>query len=283
MDHTAADSPDSIKPRPVGRFRWTALAVWLPACLVEGALLAWLAAIVERHRAPVLLFSLLVGVALGVTLAAMMRLCQVGHRPTILLGTLLGASVAVAGQHYLSFRAAYREARQDARAYELAKLALGNQVLGQMPVPPSSFIEFMRWRAARGFPFCQYHVRGPAVWLIWSVDWLLVLAAAAVMVVPALGRPYCDRCRSWYATTRRGRLDPAAARQVAALAGAELPDGSIATHYRLVACHSGCGPTGLLLRWERPSGDRLTAESWLDADRRNRVVEALDRATDTQS
>jgi hypothetical protein len=213
----------------------------------------------------------------------MSRVCQVGNRPTVLLGTVLAALAAVVSQHYVGYCLAYREALKDAQTYRLARLAFQDEVLGEMPVPPGGFLEFLRWRAARGFQLLGRNVRGPLVWLVWTADAVLVLAAALALVVPALKRPYCDRCRSWFGTTRRGRIDPATARTLAALVEAELPDEIASARYRILACQAGCGPTGMELRCARADGARSSARVWLDAERRSHVVRALDQGTSQRS
>lgn len=187
------DDPSSAGAAVVAEFRWLRLACWLPASLVHGAAVAWLATVAEAFRAPVLLFSVLVGLVLGATLVGSMRLCQVGNRPTILLGTLLAVSATVLGQHYIGYRTASDQARQDAVTYQRAKQVLGEKFQGRIPVPPQGFGEYLRWRAARGFDVLGRRARGLAVWLIWGLDGLLVLAATVLLVAPALRQPYCNR------------------------------------------------------------------------------------------
>jgi len=277
METERQDTLESPSPPAPGRFRGAQLLFWVPACLVHGGAVAWAAVLVERFRAPVLLFSLLVGVVLGTTLVGAIRLFQVGNRPTILLGTVLAALVSVVGQHYLSHRTACRQARDHANTFQLAKSAFGDQLLAETPVPPASFIEFLPWRAARGFQFLGHHVRGAIVWLIWLVDGLLVLSATLTLVVPALRRPYCDRCRSWYATTRCGPMDLPTARHVAALVETDLPDEATAARYRFFTCSAGCTPAGFELLWQSRGGDQSSAKVWLSHRRRNRIIETLDR------
>ncbi len=89
--------------------------------------------------------------------------------------------------------------------------------------------------------------------------------------------PNCNRCGTWFSTTRRGPIDANPARQLAALVGVEPPgeeeDASAA--YRLFACNGGCGPTGFELRFEGSGGG--PAKAWLDAEGRNQVVATLDK------
>ena len=90
MDTKVQPSPNPPQPPTAPRFRWGRLLLWLPVCLVHGGAVAWAATLVERFSAPVLLFSLLVGAALGGTLVGAIRLLQIGNRPTVLLGTVEG-------------------------------------------------------------------------------------------------------------------------------------------------------------------------------------------------
>jgi hypothetical protein len=198
------------------------------------------------------------------------------------LGVVLAAVAAVSSQHYVSYRDARRQADQEARSYRLARLAFGDAVLGQSPVPPAGLLDFLRWRAARGVDVLGYRAKGAAVWLIWTADALLLLAAAVAFAFPGLRRPYCDRCRSWFATTRRGPLDSVTAHNAAALIETELPDEVRSARYRLSACRGGCGPVGFELRWEGPGG-AASKKVWLDHQRRSHVVRALDEGLSHQA
>jgi len=276
METVQHPSPTDRTPPAAPRFRWDRCAFWVPACLVYGGLVGWVAVFVERFRAPALLFPILVGVVLGASLAGMGRLGQVGNRFTVLLGTVLAASAAVFGQHYVSYRLARREAVEDARTYQRAAWLFQDKVLGDMPVPPDDFLEYLRWDAARGRRVFGLEVRGAVVWMIWTAHGLLVLGAALAVVVPALKKPYCDRCRSWFVTTRCGPVDPETARKLAAAIEAELPDEIASAGYRLSACNGGCGPTRFELRLQKPGGESSSAKAWLDVEQRNQVVRALD-------
>jgi hypothetical protein len=202
----------------------------------------------------------------------------VGNRRTILLGALLAVLATVVGQHYISYRIVAREIGEDAKDYELARQMFGDQVL-EAPVPPPGFVGFLRWDAARGFEVFGRRVQGTVVWLIWATDGLLVLAAALGLVVLAIQRPYCDRCRSWVHTTRLGRIDATTARRLAALLGIELPEGAASARYWLFSCSGGCGPTGFALRWQEPGGAPGASHLWLDTEPLGAVVQTLDAAT----
>lgn len=270
------DRPIDQAPPPAPRFRWDRLAFWVPACLAYGGLVGWVATLVERYRAPAFLFPVFVGLLLGASVAGMSRVGQVGNCLTVLLGTALAALAAVFGQHYVSYRIARREAADDARTFHRAAWLFQDEVLGEMPVPPDGFLEYLRWDAARGSTIFGAEVRGTVVWVIWTIHGLLVLAAALAIVVPSLKRPYCDRCRSWFTTTRRGPVALETARRLAGEIGAELPDEVASARYRFSACSGGCGPTRFELHLEKPDGEWASKQVWLDHERRNHVVRALD-------
>jgi len=202
------DRPARAQGPASARFRWPELALWLPACALDGAAVAWLAALIGQYRAPLAVFPLLAGLALGVTLAGLMSVCQVGHRPTVLAGLLLAVSVAVVGQHFAAYRQALADTRQHAATYQLARQAFGDEVAGRVPLPPQSFGEFLSRQAARGRPLWgDWSARGAAAWLTWAVDGLLVVAGALLVVVPAW-RPPHPACPAGGGPPRPDRAGP---------------------------------------------------------------------------
>src|SRR5574340_700474 len=182
-------------PSSGSRFSWPRLAVWLPGCAIGGGLIASAAVEVESHFAPIVIFSLLVGVGLGALAVALMRVGQVGHRPTVVLGTVLAVLVTVAGQHYLAYldyRASFDVSRQKSLP---AGSPAGLSALVEQWIP--TFPEFMRQQAARGRPLARgWIARDCAAWLSWGVDGLLVLGATLAVVIPTMRQPYCNRCRT---------------------------------------------------------------------------------------
>lgn len=279
MDTERKQDPTSAEPPGAPELQWRRLALWLPVCCVHGAGLAWAAVTVQAYFAPWLVFPLLLGAVLGATGVGLMRLCQVGHRGTLLLGTLTAALVTVGGQHYIGYRTARDVAQQEAETFRLARQFKPELLKGSAPMPAEGFVQFMRWEAARGRPIGSYTAQGLLAWGTWVLDGLLVLAAAVAVVVPASRQPYCSRCRSWFRTTRRGRLDALAAGELASRIELAVPGDLASVRYRLVACAGGCGPTGFELCWENASGKSSSARVWLDAERRNRIVDTLDTNT----
>lgn len=266
-------------PPSSATFLWSRLAVWLPACVFLGVVVAWASVVAQEYSAPLVLFPLLVGVGLGALAVAVMRLAQVGHRPTVFLGLGLAVIVTVVGQHYLGYRLQVEETRRSAEKYLRASALFPEVREEESPVPPSEFGKFMRWQAARGRPLGigGYVARGGVAWLTWALDAGLLAAAAFAMVLPAVRQPYCNGCRSWYRTTRSGRLSGSRGVELGQLAGVEIPEQPAWVRFRLIHCASGCGPTGLRLFWESANGDAADAAIWLTPELRNQITGFLDR------
>jgi len=242
----------------------------VPLSAVLGLLIAWAAVVAEGYFAPFLLFPLVVGVVLGGTMVLAMRVCQVGHRPTIWFGALLAASVAIAGEHYLSFQRSQRLAARDPE--KLAKL----QLVAPEQIPPAHFGEYLQWSAARGRPIGPYTARGGLAWLAWSIDALLLLVPALFLVGATARLPYCNRCRRWFQTVRSGRLDSEAAGILARLVGIEMGPECRRARYRVVACQGACGPIGFLLSWDDPVGRLSSGLVWLETASYRQIAEILD-------
>ena len=274
---------DGSGPVGGGRFAWRSCALWLPACVILGVGVAWTAVVAQGYFAPFIIFPLLVGVGLGALIVGLMRFGQVGNRFTVLLGTLLAMAVTIVGQHYISYLMAYRWPWQEVTTRQHP----GQDLSGLANVWIPSFPEFMRGQAARGRPPLTDYV-GPAAvvsvtWALWAVDGLLVMAAALAMVVPAVRQPYCNRCRSWYRVIRSGRIDALTTTRLAELAHICLDEQPSSTRYRLLNCQEGCGATGFALFWQEPRGPAFSAQTWLDAECRDRMVQVLDEASEEES
>jgi len=258
---------------------WEAL-LWLPGCVVFGGAVGWVAAMVAQRTAPLVVFPLLVGSLLGVSLVGSMRLLGVGHRCVALAAAILAPGAAVWAQHYTAYHAARHAAQCDLEMFQRAEGLLGNLVQGHAPVGPEGLFDFLGREARRGRTLStvagDWIVRGWQAWASWAVDGLLVLLPAVGITIVALGRPFCRACHSWYHTIRSGTLSAPAAGEVAGLLGIEKPSEPAAADYRLLACPSGCGPTGVRLRWEGRRRDRDAETIWLDPQRRDALVALLD-------
>ena len=265
------------RPPAAAQFRWPALALWLPMCGLLSAVVAWLAVGIATHFAPLVIFPILVGLTLGVTLAGLSRLMQVGNRTTVVLGTILACAVTIIGQHYVCYREDRELIREQAESFHRAERKHPGLVLGSAPEPAQGLLDYLRRQADEGRPLLgSYVARGPVAWTSWTADGLLAAAAALLVVLPAVRQPYCSRCRSWFRTTRRGRIDANSARRLGSLLQIEFPDEVASIDYRMVTCTAGCDSTGFEVSWVAESGKPASARVWLNADHRNQVTQAID-------
>jgi hypothetical protein len=220
----------------------------------------------------------LLGAALGVCLAWLLRWCECGHRATAIGGTILAAALLVGGQHLWHYQR-HLDAVSAAKQNILRHGAKFAPVAGNLaPVPPT-FGEFLDKEAARGRPLWPGFVaRGPAAWASWGLDALLLAGTAVLVVAIAVRRPYCNLCRSWYRLVWEGPLDPrrAAAARTAGLLpdSAECHEGRIATW----SCRGGCQPARVDLSWrEKSAAGRSTtrrAVAWLAPQQVLELVQA---------
>ena len=269
---------------PAGKalFSWSRLMVWLPACVIVGLLAGALTALaVEQTRfAPLVFFPLLVGVFLGLLLVSLMRFAQVAHRTTIVAGTLLAVLATVGMQHYRAYWHTASLLNKNGDQIALAQQAFpdkAGRMADSVADRPTGFLDYMHREAELGRPlFNDVVARGRLAWLTWAIEGLLVLAASLAIVMPALGQPYCDRCETWYHTTRTGRLSAAAAQRLAEAAGLAASFSARRVRYRFITCQSGCGPTGFELSWKERRQGISSEQAWLDAAQRDRVNGVLD-------
>ncbi len=256
-----------------GRFTWGGLLLMIFAAPLVGLAAAWISNVGQSYFAPIFLFPILVGMFVGLCIVGLVRLAQVGHRTTAIFGGLLAAIVAVVGQHYIAYLLTYwAPSAIDPSAVPGRDLS---PLLWKMA---PTFTEYMSAQALRGRPLLHgYLAQGWAAWLTWSVDAILLMAAAVVVMAPALRVPYCNRCGTWYRTVRSGKIDLPTALRLAELIGVEEMDNPRSPRCRLSACQSGCGPTRCELSWEESPRSIAMVRVWLGTAGRNEVVTILDR------
>ena len=279
-----ADESSETSPEPCcaasggGPFGFRDLLWWFPACLVVGMTVACVASVAEGYLAPWIIFPLLVGTGLGAALVVLMRIGQIGHRPSIIAGLLLATAIVVPGQHYLGYRSTRQAILANQEKLDAVRQAFPDRAETRLPPLSENFADFMQREAARGRHLPRGLVaRDVFAWISWGFDWLLTLAATGGIVVLAVRQPYCSRCRSWYRTIRNGRIDGQTAGQLAELAGIEISDEPFSARYRMLNCNGGCGPTEFELSWESSSSLNVPSPIWIDAECRNRMMRILDR------
>jgi hypothetical protein len=154
-------------------------ALWLGLSIVAAAGWAWLAVLIQTRFAPLALFPLLLGMGVGLTATMLLRLCPVRHRAAVLVGVAFCGVVTISGQHYLAYRS-YRRAHEAARQREPRwQLVEGHS----RTLAPPGFLAYLDAQAAHGRAWSLGSSRGrispgTAVWALWGMDGLLVLAAA---------------------------------------------------------------------------------------------------------
>jgi hypothetical protein len=270
-----------VPPAAPAKFSWQGFATILALSIVLGTLIGGAAAAVQTYFAPLLLFPLLVGGFLGAVLIGLMRWSDVAHRPTVLVGTVLAAAACTLAAHYVSYTAAQRHRLPQDDKLALARTAFPDDAARL--AEPRNFFDYLQREAARGRVLtAHFTARGPMVWLSWGVDALLIVSAALALVMAALGLPYCNRCRTWYRTTRSSRIPLATAKELAGMVGLELPPRAVGTRYRLMNCEAGCGPTGLELVWRVPKEGTAMATIWLDPAQRTRLQAMLDAVVEEE-
>ncbi len=241
-----------------------------------AAVVASLACAAAQWAAPLGLFPLLVGAALGGVLVLAMRLMQIGHRPTIWIGTTVAIATLVVGQHFASY---LQEKQHLIEMHKKLEEKIGSSLAvvapemlaNRVPPVPNSFADYMRAQSETGRPItATITLRGYQAWASWALDSALQAVAACLIIAWSLRLPYCGRCGTWYRTVREGTLSQAAAVElVEAVAVTSL--GEIESpHYSLQCCVGGCGPTRLTL-----SSRSASAIAWLSETARDRVTRII--------
>jgi hypothetical protein len=245
------------------------VALWLAISLAWAAAWCWASVLIAGRFAPVLVFPLLAGFVLGAGCVMGMRLAGLGSRRWLLSGTLVLSLALAAGQHYVWYR--ITQARIET---EYSSKLSGNSLGGLTAAIPdlhSSFGTFLQATARRGRAWFGLTLHGGWVWASWALDAALEAASAVGLMVFATRQPYCSRCRSWYRSVRRGKLDAEPAAALARLCGCQgLPS---VNRYKLLHCQSGCGPARLELAGSTPQAHCV---AWLDEAARRRALELLD-------
>ena len=274
-DMSGSDLPitPAAPPAEAGNFTWSGLLTAIVAAPLFGLIWAWAAEVAQCYAAPVILFPLLLGVLTGLTVVALVRLTQIGHRPTILFATVLAAVIAAVGQHGVSYLNAYYW-RNPVVEGPMAGQDLSPLLNNMRP----TFGQYLERQAERGrsLPW-GFTAKGVAAWASWAVDVVLAVIGAVAVMIPAMRVPYCNRCGTWHRTVCGAKIDVATGLRLAQLLGADNVGPIRSPRYHLSACHGGCGPTRCDLSWEDADGAINLVQVWLDAAGRHRVAAILDQ------
>ncbi len=272
------------------RFRWEKAWWWLLLGVGVGLGVGQLAAWVGGYVRPVVVFPLLVGSILGQMLVGGIRLLDLAHRPTVGVGLLLASLLCAGSEHWGYYRQAQRDyerrvADWQAKIQGLAALSsqFAQAIQQHLPPPPGSFTEYLQVQLDRGRRIGPWLLKGHWVWLSWLADAGFVLLAAAGLLWPTLGWPYCSVCESWYRSVRQGRLPPTDfapwAELLALPVARPQPAPPFRVQFRLLQCQGQCTPGRLELVWEDAAGLH-TWQTQLD-DAQREKLEALWKAAST--
>ena len=214
---------------------------WFAAAAVIAVGLGLASALLQQYFAPLGLYPVLLGLALGAGLASALRPTQFGSRRWAMAGAVAAAAVLMIAQFYGSYR-----------LYVAAVQAKAPAGVGQLPLerlqPPDNLLAYLRQQARYGRPLVAgITARGGWAWATWIADWALAAAAAAVVVRQGFRRPWCDKCHKWYRAVGEGQLSPKAASQVGKLADVALPRAG--GRYRVWTCPTAGHGTALEIAW----------------------------------
>jgi hypothetical protein len=271
----AADSSPkyhAAEPFAYPRLRPARFAIWLLTAILLAAALAWCATKVTVHFAPLVVFPVALGIALGAGLAWTLRLFDTAHRPSLLAGTIVAGLVLVVGRHYGSYLA----------TRDIALITAADTVLAAQAFPElqarlrnrgRTFPQFLRDSANHGTELFGIHLRPTGIWLMWGFDAALSIGITTTWVAGAQRRPFCDTCGSWYRVSRSGRVDSAKSTAILRATGLQEEPRADAS-YRVWSCRSGCERIGFELSYSEP--DAGPGVTWLDRGTYAVVVSVLD-------
>lgn len=170
MNEPAAEQVESPEPTAVG------FALWLAGCLVASAVLIAVSHWAQQYSAPLLLFPLLVGVALGSCTAYLSRVFGLEfRRPAAVCLTIVALALTV-GQHAVAYRD-YRDKLERSRRERPERL-LYEQMQGH--AEPTTFGEYLSIEASRGRAIGSSRLFGWQVWASWAVDAAATVGGALV-------------------------------------------------------------------------------------------------------
>ncbi len=252
------------------RFSWDSLGWILIAAPLVGLVFAWIGHRVQADFAPLILFPILLGTAVGITIVGLIRFAQFGNRSAIFAAVVVAATTAPLGEHYFGYLSAYP-------GFQVAGSASSSDHSSLVRQVAPSFGAYLQAQAARGRPLWGDVVaHGVFAWVSWALDAALTVVAAILVTLPALRVPYCSRCGTWYRTTRNGKVDLTTGRRLAEICGIEDIASLHSPRYRLAVCQGGCGPMRCELSWEESSNAVSVARVWLTSEQRRQIAEVLD-------
>ena len=265
---------------------------WIVASLVVAAALGWLAAQASAKWAPLVIFPILLGVAIGAMLVVLMRMCQVHSGWVVYPIAIVAVALVVLSQHWFVYQEAMQAMREEVQTRQEALRQFPEQFRGEIPTLPANFFEYLQSEADRPREIAVWYqemtLQGTRTWLFWGLNMAIILLIAMIILYQGRVRPWCSTCRTWYQVTRRGRLDRETTDRLLTIsqatraidseqksdedAAADAPAGRYAS-FIISDCDGRCGRT--VLRILRTTGTDVEIYH-LDRDQRREVEAILD-------
>jgi hypothetical protein len=154
--------------------RWRLQAAWLIGLAAIAFALAWLSPWVQRYFAPWLIFSVLLGMALGVAAGALARRINLPPMRWMFAALALAALAIGVGQHlfaWLEYRQRFEHARQSKP--EAALMELAGQEVRAKPLA-----EFLTVQAKTGRRIGAWQLSPRWTWLSWGLDAVAIVLSA---------------------------------------------------------------------------------------------------------
>ena len=148
-----------------------------------GAAAAWCASRVESSFSPLLLFPIIVGCVVGLSVARIASWLEMHGRRLVLWCAVVAGLTAAVGQHYATYQQYRREYMQTPRD---PKWQLVEALRPELGVP--SFAGYLRAQATVGRAWIGGRWQGSWAWTSWAIDAALLVTAAAVTANGLAGR-----------------------------------------------------------------------------------------------
>ena len=222
------------------------------------------------------MFPLLMGLTTGAAVLFFTRLLHVGHRRTLLFGSILAGCATVGIFHLVSFQLTQRTLRElwVTKRAEMQQAQLLSPE-SMPPAPPASLWQFLTDEARRGRSLpAGLRVSGGTAWALWAFEGLLVLTGVVGLVSFAAQGTYCNACHRWYRPIRTGQARGGLAKKMSQRYNLPQPD---VIQYHISSCPGGCSPICCECEYMEASGKTPVVNIiWLTATGRNDLFQLLD-------
>jgi len=163
---------------------------------IVGLAVGYAGATLQTKFAPVGLFPLLVGAAVGIGVAILLRVGEAARARAFVAAATVGVLLCGATIHYLSYVQARVAADAEYAEYQRVLHAFQQMNVGTPPTPLDSFGEYVRSELRDGRPLGPIHITGSALVLWWTIDALLLWVGAMVAALLLREKPATEAAAS---------------------------------------------------------------------------------------